>query len=46
MYALTTSLFITLYKRPPVQYIPTLRDPLYSLLRDNPDDFWDLDTFK
>ena len=47
MYALTTSLFISLYKRPPIlSAVPTLRDPLYSLLRNNPDEFWELDSIQ
>jgi hypothetical protein len=44
MYALTTSLFITVYHRPPVfGVLPTLKDPLYSMLCTNPDDFWGLE---
>lgn len=44
IFALTTSLFISVYHRPPVfGTLATLTDPLYSLLCHNPDDFWGLE---
>ena len=44
-YALTTTLFVSIYRRSPIyNAFPSFTDPLYSMLLQNPDDYWDLDS--
>ncbi|CAD8046789.1 unnamed protein product [Paramecium sonneborni] len=44
VYALTTALFLAIYKRPPIMgQFPTKDDQFYQLLINQPDLFWQLD---
>lgn len=44
VYALTTSLFASIYKRAPILgAYPTMNDVYYQLLMNDPDTFWGLD---